>query len=173
MKKILVLALTIMMVLALAACGEKAPATSGGTTDPGTSQQTQTPSAGTLFDIADSDIRVVTVIYPVEYTDDEAERAAVLDTIPSEIKKGIGTLQTGGFTNAYRFEGEGTTFTTQFVVTGQDEYNALKDYYKSLGGEVTVDNSDKFFEMEFTWGKLSQCEYSESSKTIIVTFEID
>ena len=45
MKKILALALALMMVLSLAACGEKTPAPSGGdTTDPGTSQQEQQPS---------------------------------------------------------------------------------------------------------------------------------
>ena len=45
MKKLLALALVLMMVLSLAACGEDTGKTpSGGTSDPGTSQQT--PSDG-------------------------------------------------------------------------------------------------------------------------------
>ena len=47
MKKFLALALALMMVFALAACGEKNPTPSGdGTSDPGTSQQTPSGDNG-------------------------------------------------------------------------------------------------------------------------------
>ncbi len=45
MKKILAFALTLIMALSLAACGEKTPAPSGGDTSGGTSQQGQQPDS--------------------------------------------------------------------------------------------------------------------------------
>ncbi len=184
MKKILTLALALMMALSLAACGGdsgKTPAP-GGTTDPGTTQQEQQtpdpgatpqqPSGGELYDIADSDIPVATAIYPQEYATDEAERAAVLDKIPSEIKKGIGTLSQG-FISAYANKtvglgGDGISFGAQFAVAGTDEYDTLKEYYKSLDGEVTDESNvgkEQFFEMEFSWGALTDCHYREDAYT--------
>ncbi len=184
MKKFLALVLTLMMVFALAACGEKTPTSSGdGTSGGGTSQQT--PAGGELYDIADSDIPVMTVLYPIEYTDDEAERAAVLDKIPAEIKKGIGTLRKS-FISAYANKtvglgDKGISFGAQFEVAGTDGYDTLKAYYKSLGGEVTNEgnvDAEQVFTMKFSWGEMTDCRYREDVLTdgtdiIFVDFTIN
>ena len=182
MKKLFALLLALTMVFALAACGEKdpAPSGSGSTADPGTSQQGDNNKSGEVFDIADSKIRAYASDLTTTLTGDEA--AALIAKIPAEIKKGVGELGKGLCTIAPSTSGSGYTFSATFIVpkgSAVDCYTKLTDYYKTLEGTVTdetVMGDNHFFEMEFSWGEIYQCEigaYNEGNQAITVGFTIN
>lgn len=199
MKKVLAIALALAMVLSLVACGGgKDDPKPSGSTDPGTSQQTQQPSntpdpgtdqpdnqgggqsSGDVFDIADGDIRVYASDLTTTLTGGEA--AEVIAKIPAEIKKGVGELGKGLCNIAPDLSGDGSyNFGASFLVpkgSEVDYYTKLTDYYKTLDGTVTdetVMGDHYFFEMEFSWGTLWQCEigaYNEDHMAIVVGFNI-
>ena len=193
MKRFILIALTLMLALSLAACGGNEETPSGSdTTDPGTSQQEpsdtpdeSTPSGsndpgtsqtGTLFDITEEQISCTNSEYAL--VEDNTEREAMIAAIPAEILKGVGELLPGlcgieeqpGDEYSYIFK-------VGFKVSGQDDYTALADYYKSLGGTVTKDKTTEALnianlEMEFSWGKLYDCTYNGNRNEIAVTFQV-
>ena len=197
MKKVLAIALALALVFSLAACGggNNDPKPSG-STDPGTSQQTgqDTPDPGTdqpddqggeqssgdIFDIADGDIRAYASDMVTTLTGGEA--AELIAKIPAEIKKGVGELGKDLCNIAPDLSGDGSyNFGASFLVpkgSEIDHYTKLTDYYKTLDGTVTdetVMGDHYFFEMEFSWGTLWQCEigaYNEDNMAIVVGFNI-
>ena len=195
MKKVLAIALALTMVLSLAACGgkddPKPSGNSGSDTPPASSQQTDPgtnepdnkggeQSSDDIFDIADTDIRAYASDLTTTLTGDEA--ATLIAKIPAEIKKGVGELGKGLCTIAPSTSGNGYTFGASFIVpkgSEVDYYTKLTDYYKTLEGTVTdetVMGEHRFFEMEFSWGELYQCEigaYNEDSAAIAVGFTIN
>lgn len=200
MKKILTLTLALMMALSLAACGGKDdPKPSGNsgagdtppastqqepaTTDPGADQpgnKGSEQSSGDVFDITDGDIRAYASDLMTTLTGDEA--AELIAKIPAEIKKGVGELGKGLCNIAPDLSGDGSyNFGASFIVpkgSEVDYYTKLTDYYKTLDGTVTdetVMGDHYFFEMEFSWGTLWQCEigaYNEENAAIVVGFNI-
>ena len=195
MKKMFAFTLALALVFALAACGggNDDPKPSG-STDPGTGQQQNPPdpdisepddkgnqSHGEIFDIADTAIRAYASDLTTTLAGDEA--AELIAKIPAEIKKGIGELGAGLCTIAPDYSGDGSyTFGAAFIVPKDfavDYYAKLTDYYKTLEGTVTdeaVIGDNHFFEMEFSWGNLYQCEigaYNEDHMAINVGFNIN
>ncbi len=196
MKKVLAILLAAMLLLSLAACSgkddPKPSGNSGGDTPPASSQQndpgTDEPdnkggeqSSGDIFDIADTDIRAYASDLTTTLTGDEA--AALIAKIPAEIKKGIGELGKDlcNISPDYK-NNDSYNFGVVFLVpkgSEVDYYTKLTDYYKTLDGTVTdetVIGDHYFFEMEFSWGTLWQCELSshnEDNAAITVGFTIN
>lgn len=181
MKKLFALLLAMMLVFSLAACGDN-NTTDPDKDNPGTSQsgENNNNEGAALIDIADSDIRAYASDLTTTLTGDEA--TAQIAKIPAEIRKGVGEIGAGLCTIAPDYSGDdsynfGATF--YVPVNSYDEYwKVLTDYYKSLGGTVTLDEkvgSRDMLEIEFSWGELHQCEgyVGEEQATITVGFDIN
>ena len=152
MKKLLALALAmIMMVFALAACGEDTGKTpSDGTDNPGTSQQGNDNSDG-LFDIADSDIDVGS-----EYD---------ISMVPSVIKKGIGTLKLFRVSTPRPADLYKTSINYGFKLESSEVDNAkttLLNYYTSNGGSAEANGSIETI-VTFDWGNIVVSVYTTGS----------
>ena len=181
MKKLLALFIALMMVFSLAACGNN-NTTDPDKDNPGVSQsgENNNNEGAALIDIADSDIRAYASDLTTTLTGDEA--TAQIAKIPAEIRKGVGEIGAGLCTIAPDYSGDGSyNFGVTFYVpvNSYDEYwKVLTDYYKSLGGTVTLDEkvgSRDMLEIEFSWGELHQCEgyVGEEQATITVGFDIN
>jgi hypothetical protein len=172
MKKLFALMLALVLALSLAACGEKdnnsTPSGNGGngTTTPSTSQGGNNNVSAKLTDIKDDQISTEKLGIPV----DGSDRTAMLAKIPAEIKKGIGTIKTA----IIKPEGDGYMLSFEFSVSSEDDYKAMKDYYKSLGCTVTNDDDMlKNFMADFSWGYIVNCTYYASAKDVAVSFMIN
>jgi major membrane immunogen (membrane-anchored lipoprotein) len=170
-----------MALSLLTACGSKdngntPSGSTGGNSTPGTSQGGgDTAKSGELFDITDDKINTYKLNNDGTQTAITGdERTTMLAAIPAEMKKGIGTLNTNSVQKDLYGDGYLIGFT--FRISSKDDYTKLTDYYKSLGGTVKKEGStdtEAYLEIDFDWGKLTQCLYGESgsSKTIAVSFE--
>ena len=184
-KKLLAILLAAMMLLSFAACGNDEDNPSGNENNPGTAQSGENNNneskGAELIDIADTTIRVIASDYMSNLTGDEA--AAQKAKIPAEVKKGVGEIAAGLCTMTPDYSGTGTfKFGVTFLVpkgTVDEYWKVLTDYYKSLGGTVTLDEkvlSRDMLNIDFSWGELFQCEtgtYNEEQDIITVGFKIN
>ena len=170
------LAIAAVLALGFASCSKDKTTATGGQQDaPGVSRS---GGGAELFDIADTNIKVTASDYRTNLTGDEA--AAQKAKIPAEVRKGVGEIVAGLCTMTPDYGNTGTfKFGAMFKVP-KDSYaeywKVLTDYYKSLGGTVTLDEkvlSRDMLEIEFSWGTLYQCEGSEDLSQITVTFKIN
>jgi hypothetical protein len=190
MKKLITLALALALSLfLLTACGSNGNGNSGSTggnsSTPGTSQggndaaPSGTPGksqGGELFGITDEQINC----YKINNDGTQSvitgeQRTKMLAAIPAEMKKGIGELSIGNV-QENTITGAGYIAGLVFKVSSKEAYIKLTDYYKSLGGTVTKDTNigeALYLEIDFAWGKLSQCEYGDVTKEISVSFTIN
>ena len=182
MKKLLALLLAGLMMLSFAACGNNEDNPSGNEDNPGVSQsgENNNDKGAILVDIADTDIRVWASDYKTLLTGDEA--ATQKAKIPTEVKKSVGEIGAGLCSVTPDYSGTGSfKFGATFYLSKdsyEEGWKTLTDYYKSLGGTVTLDekvlSTDKL-EIEFSWGELYQCEgyVGEEQGRIVVTFSIN
>ena len=176
MKKILALMLAAMMVFALAACTNNDDNPSGSENNPGTSQsdnQGGTENQGgeeivvdvDLFDISDTDITAIKNGKTVMEGDEAAE---VIAQIPAEIKKGVGELEADDCEVLANKDFTLFDFKIGFRVPNasvKSYYNAITEYYKSLGGTVTKEEANGDWQdlgMTFDWGEMRGCNYTLS-----------
>ena len=179
MKRILAILLAALMLFAMVACdtGDDPSKDKPGSSQSGENNNNE---GAALIDIADSDIRAYASDLTTTLTGDEA--TAQIAKIPAEIRKGVGEIGAGLCTIAPDYSGDGSyNFGVTFYVpvNSYEEYwKVLTDYYKSLGGTVTLDEkvgSRDMLEIEFSWGELHQCEgyVGEEQATITVGFDIN
>ena len=190
MKKLFALLLALMMVLSLAACGgggdDKTPSSEDKTpsssqqqedkppeADPVEDEPEQTPDDGgeeivvdvELFDIADTDITAIKNGKTVMEGDEAAE---VIAQIPAEIKKGVGELEADDCEVLANKDFTLFDFKIGFRVPNasvKSYYNAITEYYKSLGGTVTKEEANGDWQdlgMTFDWGEMRGCNYTLS-----------
>jgi len=206
MKRLVALLLTMMMVLTLAACGgkeeektpsndDKAPSSSQQQEqntpdlDPVEVEPEETPDDGgeeivvdvDLFDISDTDITAIKNGKTVMEGDEAAE---VIAQIPAEIKKGVGELETDDCEVLANKDFTLFDFKIGFRVPNasvKSYYNAITEYYKSLGGTVTKEEANGDWQdlgMTFDWGEMRGCNYTLSfydpdTARILVEFYIN
>jgi hypothetical protein len=185
MKKIIALALALVLALPLASCGGKdnnsTPSGNGGNRNtPGTSQGgndttpggNETTSNGELYAISDDQI-IAYEVSLADFTQKKIEgeaRAKMIAAIPAEMKKGIGKLQSADV-QENTATGEGYIISFIFTEATVGDYRKLCEYYKSLGGTITAELPDKQLEIDYSWGKLSDCTFEVlQSKTIGISF---
>ena len=182
MKKLFALLLAVMMVFSLAACGNNDDNPSGSENNPGTSQsgdQGGTENQGgestnngggdevvvdvDLLDLADADIIAIKNGKTVLEGDEAAE---VIAHIPAEIKKYVGELDADDCKVLANKDYTLFDFKMKFRVPNasvKSYYDAVTEYYKSLGGTVTKEEANGDWhdlEMTFDWGELRGCNYT-------------
>jgi len=206
MKKLFALILALAMIFTLAACGgkddEKPAATSSKPAgsgqqqsvpapepDPASDEPEQTPDDDgeeivvdvELFDISDSDITAIKNGKTVMEGDEAAE---VIAQIPAEIKKGVGELEADDCEVLANRDFTLFDFKIGFRVPNasvKSYYNAITEYYKSLGGTVTKEEANGDWQdlgMTFDWGEMRGCNYTLSfydpdTARILVEFYIN
>jgi len=206
MKKLFALILALAMIFTLAACGgkddEKPAATSSKPAgsgqqqsvpapdpDEGEDEPEQTPDDDgeeivvdvELFDISDSDITAIKNGKTVMEGDEAAE---VIAQIPAEIKKGVGELEADDCEVLANRDFTLFDFKIGFRVPNasvKSYYNAITEYYKSLGGTVTKEEANGDWQdlgMTFDWGEMRGCNYTLSfydpdTARILVEFYIN
>lgn len=169
MKKLLAILLALMMVFALAACGNNETPSGSEGDNPGTSQ---TDSQGgsenqggeenkggkELYDVADAQITVADGLD--------------VSVIPAVAKKGIGTLKSGGydlklpsstFSDMYKAQCEITYFDV-----AKEGYDALLDYYKSNG--ATVEEAFGTIDVIFDWGKIVPVYHADQNQVSLTVY---
>ena len=181
MKKLFAILLAAMMVLSLVACGNN-ETPSGSENNPGTSQsgdQGGTENQGgeitnngggdevvvdvDLLDLADADIIAIKNGKTVLEGDEEAE---VIAHIPDELKKYVGELDADDCKVLANKDYTLFDFKMKFRVPNasvKSYYDAVTEYYKSLGGTVTNEEANGDWhnlEMTFDWGELCGCNYT-------------
>ena len=190
MKKILALLLTLALIFSLAACGgggdDKTPSNDDKTPsssqqqeqntpdpDPVEDEPEETPDDGgeeivvdvDLFDISDTDITAIKNGKTVMEGDEAAE---VIAQIPAEIKKGVGELEADDCEVLANKDFTLFDFKIGFRVPNasvKSYYNAITEYYKSLGGTVTKEEANGDWQdlgMTFDWGEMRGCNYTLS-----------
>ena len=190
MKKLLSLLLTLALIFSLAACGgggdEKTPSNEDKTPsssqqqeqntpdpDPVEDEPEETPDDGgeeivvdvDLFDISDTDITAIKNGKTVMEGDEAAE---VIAQIPAEIKKGVGELEADDCEVLANKDFTLFDFKIGFRVPNasvKSYYNAITEYYKSLGGTVTKEEANGDWQdlgMTFDWGEMRGCNYTLS-----------
>ena len=182
MKKLLAILLAAMMLLSLAACGNNDDNPSGSENNPGTSQsdnQGGTENQGgestnngggdevvvdvDLLDLADADIIAIKNGKTVLEGDEAAE---VIAHIPAEIKKYVGELDADDCKVLANKDYTLFDFKMKFRVPNasvKSYYDAVTEYYKSLGGTVTKEETNGDWHdlgMTFDWGELRGCNYT-------------
>lgn len=166
MKKLLALLLALMMVFALAACGENTDTPSGNENNPGTSQSgdqggsenqggEENKGSKELFDVTDAQITVADGLD--------------VSVIPAVAKKGVGTLKSGGYDlkkaslSSYSAQCEITYFDV-----AKEGYDALLDYYKSNG--ATVEEVFGTVDVIFDWGKIVPVYHSDYNQVSLTVY---
>ena len=182
MKKLLAILLAAMMLLSLAACTSNDDNPSGSENNPGTSQsdnQGGTENQGgestnngggdevvvdvDLLDLADADIIAIKNGKTVLEGDEAAE---VIAHIPAEIKKYVGELDADDCKVLANKDYTLFDFKMKFRVPNasvKSYYDAVTEYYKSLGGTVTKEETNGDWHdlgMTFDWGELRGCNYT-------------
>ena len=162
MKKLLALLLALMMIFALAACGENTDNPSGNENNPGISQTDESNNGGEnnegggeenkgtgLWDVADADITIL----------NEGHDVAI---VPAGLKKGIGTqskaqiyLRDPGSTFASIYK---SLYEANYKEVAQVDVDALVDYIEQ---EIGVQASEG--------GLSSYTEYIISTDTMEIT----
>ena len=173
MKKILAILLAAMMLFSLAACGDN-NTTDPDNDNPGVSQsgENNDDKGGEeivvdvdLFDISDTDITAIKNGKTVMEGDEAAE---VIAQIPAEIKKGVGELEADDCEVLANKDFTLFDFKIGFRVPNasvKSYYNAITEYYKSLGGTVTKEEANGDWQdlgMTFDWGEMRGCNYTLS-----------
>ena len=165
MKKLFALLLALMMVFALAACGNN-ETPSGSENNPGTSQsgnQGGTENQGgeenkggkELYDVTDAQITVADGLD--------------VSVIPAVAKKGVGTLKSGGYDlkkaslSSYSAQCEITYFDV-----AKEGYDALLDYYKSNG--ATVEEAFGTIDVIFDWGKIVPVYHADQNQVSLTVY---
>ena len=187
MKRWFALLLALVLLFSLAACGgEKAPSDEEKTPsssqqqeqntpnpDPVEDEPEETPDDGgeeivvdvDLFDISDTDITAIKNGKTVMEGDEAAE---VIEQIPAEIKKGVGELEADDCEVLANKDFTLFDFKIGFRVPNasvKSYYNAITEYYKSLGGTVTKEEANGDWQdlgMTFDWGEMRGCNYTLS-----------
>ena len=190
MKRWFALLLTLALIFSLAACGgggdEKTPSNEDKTPsssqqqeqntpdpDPVEDEPEETPDDGgeeivvdvDLFDISDTDITAIKNGKTVMEGDEAAE---VIAQIPAEIKKGVGELEADDCEVLANKDFTLFDFKIGFRVPNasvKSYYNAITEYYKSLGGTVTKEEANGDWQdlgMTFDWGEMRGCNYTLS-----------
>ena len=170
MKKLFALLLALMMVLSLAACGggddDKTPSSDDKTPSSTQQQEQNTPDpveddktgSNELYEVADNQITVADGLD--------------VSVIPEVARKGIGTLKDGGFDLALPTSTFSDMYDAQCEITyfdvSEDGFNALLDYYKANGGEVseTFGSIDAVFE----WGKIVPIYHADQKQISLTVY---
>jgi len=184
--KVLAVALVLSLMISLSACGGND--STAGSSDGDTAGEAQGTEGGAssegndslgsteLFAITESDIKTQERNNVMSYLNVDGEKRTELLAAVASLKEnesvdlliGIGKLTSCNI----QTPGDGGTYNVNLFITGTEaDYKKLTDQYKTFGGEVVFESATSLV-MDFDWGRLNSCRFSEDLGQIQVSFAI-
>jgi hypothetical protein len=152
MKKIVLLALALVLALSLVACGGNTDTPSGGgnsTTPPASNNGGNTNDS--LFDISKSDVTMLT---------SSLDKDAVFAEIPADMFKGIGTLNSAEISADTISDYKYVVVLKFYVKSDENAVKTLMDFYKSKGATVEeTGNTYNPYSVKFDWGESTEVKF--------------
>lgn len=111
----------------------------------------------------------LSLVYDVSDDQIQAIGAVEVSVIPADLKKGVGTLTLMNLTD----DGDVYTLMGKFEDVGTAEFDALRGYYRSIGGTET-EAGDNNYKYEGDWGKVFQFYYQMGAdNTLLVGIKVN